>query len=120
MYGIASACPVYRGPANIERLSLSIQDCKVLINELHYFLRIKRDKSGNEIKTKAKTLIQYWLSLDFTDSISQSFKDQGIDVLNSIRNGSLVGFDAEFCLHSCIGYFNQNFRSAQNLSNSNP
>ncbi len=115
MYFTPKACPYY-GQVKPHKCSSSISfvDCSDLINEIDFYLR-RSQKSSGGLKDKAQKLIRYWMLLDFNESVSHDFKKSGIKVLKTICAGQLIGFDAEFVLHSAIGYFNQNFRCATNF-----
>jgi hypothetical protein len=83
-----------------------VKEIFVSLNQKHH------ERKASELAGK---LHDFWTALEFDDAVNQFFKDRGIETLESVKRGAKSGFDADFAVLSCAGYFNQNFRDATNL-----
>jgi len=86
--------------------------CKKLVDQIDRFLHHSDRRVFSTIQQAASRLLRMWIFLHFSDAVSQSFKDQAIVGLRQVINGDLIGFNADFALHSWNGYFNQNYSFA--------
>ena len=94
---------------------LSYSNAKQLVNDIDRFLHHGDKSKFNDLFHAVNEMKDFHSRLTFLDDTCLHFQSGNLRVYEMILSEEYKGFDADYALHSCNGYFNQTYRDATNI-----